>query len=53
MLYVPFSYVEDVRDDTVLVSLTADVIPDMQWDVRPDFLANHQVPDSGAGPLKA
>jgi len=25
----------------------------MQWDVRPDFLADTQLPDSGAGPFQA
>jgi hypothetical protein len=47
-LFVPFSYVSAVRDDAVVLSLAAADVPAMQWDVRPDFLATHSVPDSGA-----
>ena len=52
-LYVPFSYVSDVAGDGVVLSVAADDIPAFQWDVRPDFLNNHQVEDSGAPPNKA
>ncbi|MBX5491867.1 MAG: hypothetical protein IRZ14_11985 [Chloroflexi bacterium] len=47
-LYVPLSYVQAVRDDATVLSVAADEIPALQWDVRPDWLNNHQVPDSGA-----
>ena len=52
-LYVPFSYVSDVTGERVVLSVTADAIPAFQWDVRPDFLNNHEVPDSGAPSNKA
>ena len=48
-LYVPFSYLEKVDGDAVVLSVSADDIPAFQWDVRPDWLNNHDVPDSGAG----
>ncbi|HLH25462.1 MAG TPA: hypothetical protein VK066_23325 [Chloroflexota bacterium] len=47
-LFVPMSYVDAVRDQKVVLSLAAADVPAMQWDIRPDFLANHHVPDSGA-----
>ena len=47
-LYVPMSYVERVNGDVVVMSVAAGDVPAMQWDVRPDFLANRSVPDSGA-----
>jgi hypothetical protein len=47
-LYIPFSYVSEVRHDTAVLSLAASDVPAMQWDVRPDFLATRSVPDSGA-----
>jgi hypothetical protein len=37
-----------VRDEMVILSIAADDVPAMQWDIRPDFLANRHVPDSGA-----
>ena len=37
-LYVPFSYVAEVRDDAVLLSVEADDVALLQWDVKPDFL---------------
>ena len=46
--FVPFSYVAAVREDAVVLSVAAADVPAMQWDVRPDFLATHSVPDSGA-----
>lgn len=52
-LYVPFSYVDSVDDGRVVLSVAADDIPAFQWDVRPDFLNNHQVADSGAPSNKA
>ena len=47
-LFVPMSYLESVRDEVAVLSLAATDVPAMQWDIRPDFLANRQVPDSGA-----
>ncbi len=47
-LFVPFSYVAEVRDDAAVLSLAAADVAAMQWDVRPDFLATRSVPDSGA-----
>jgi hypothetical protein len=47
-LYVPFGYIETVRGDAVILSVAADDIPAFQWDIRPDWLNNHQVADSGA-----
>jgi len=47
-LYVPMSYVQDVSDATVELSVAASDVAAMQWDIRPDFLANRSVPDSGA-----
>ena len=47
-LFVPFSYVSEVRHDAAILSLAASDVPAMQWDVRPDFLATRSVPDSGA-----
>ena len=47
-LFVPFSYVAEVRHDAAILSLAASDVPAMQWDVRPDFLATRSVPDSGA-----
>ena len=37
-LYVPFSYVAEVRDDAAILAIAAEEVPHMQWDVRPDFL---------------
>jgi hypothetical protein len=47
-LFVPMSYVDAVRDEVVVLSVAAPDVPAMQWDIRPDFLANRHVPDSGA-----
>ena len=47
-LFVPFSYVAEVRHDVAILSLDASDVPAMQWDVRPDFLATRSVPDSSA-----
>ncbi len=47
-LFVPMSYVDGVRDGVVRLSVAAGDVPAMQWDIRPDFLANRHVPDSGA-----
>jgi hypothetical protein len=47
-LFVPMSYIAEVRDEMVILSIAADDVPAMQWDIRPDFLANRHVPDSGA-----
>ena len=47
-LFVPMSYLECVRDQLAVLSLAATDVPAMQWDIRPDFLANRHVPDSGA-----
>jgi hypothetical protein len=47
-LFVPMSYVDAVQNDVVILSLDAGDVPAMQWDIRPDFLANRHVPDSGA-----
>ena len=52
-LYVPFSYLGTVRDNTAVLSIAATDVPAMQWDVRPDFLANRHVPDSGAASDRA
>lgn len=52
-LYVPCTYVATVRRGSAVLSLTADAVPAMQWDVRPDFLADTRLPDSGAGPFQA
>ncbi len=40
-LYVPFSYVEGVRDDVATVSVASDDVHMMQWDAKPDFLAQN------------
>ena len=37
-LYVPFSYVDSVRDDAAILSVAAADIPLMQWDAKPDLL---------------
>jgi hypothetical protein len=37
-LYVPFSYVAGVRDDVAILSITADDLLQLRWDLRPDFL---------------
>jgi len=47
-LFVPMSYVDTVQGEIVTLSVAASDVPAMQWDIRPDFLANRQVPDSGA-----
>lgn len=47
-LFVPMSYVGEVRDEVVILSIAASDVPAMQWDVRPDFLANRPVTDSSA-----
>jgi hypothetical protein len=47
-LFVPMSYVDVVEDEVVILSVAASDVPAMQWDIRPDFLANRHVPDSGA-----
>jgi hypothetical protein len=47
-LFVPMSYVDIVEDEVVILSMAACDVPAMQWDIRPDFLANRHVPDSGA-----
>jgi hypothetical protein len=47
-LFVPISYVDGVRGEIVVLSIAATDVPAMQWDIRPDFLANRHVPDSGA-----
>jgi hypothetical protein len=38
-LYVPFSYVEGVSGDVATVSVASDDVHMMQWDAKPDFLA--------------
>jgi hypothetical protein len=47
-LFVPMSYVTEVRDEVVVLSVAATDVPAMQWDIRPDFLANRHVVDSSA-----
>jgi hypothetical protein len=47
-LFVPLSYVNAVHEEVVALSIAASDVPAMQWDIRPDFLANRHVPDSGA-----
>jgi hypothetical protein len=46
--YVPFSYVSAVHRGVVKLSVAASDLPALQWDVRPDFLADSSLPDSGA-----
>jgi hypothetical protein len=38
--YIPFSAVQDVTPECVLVKQSKDRIEEMGWDVRPDFLDN-------------
>ena len=52
-LYVPCSAVSEVRDDAVVLAITADDIPNMQWDVQPDFVNIRSVPDSQGDPSTA
>ncbi|HEY7067977.1 MAG TPA: hypothetical protein VII06_41380 [Chloroflexota bacterium] len=47
-LFVPMSYVAGVQGEAVLLSVAGGDVPALQWDIRPDFLANRSVPDSGA-----
>jgi hypothetical protein len=47
-LYVAFTYVTSVEDGTAVLSVACEDIPAFQWDVRPDFLNNHAVPDGQA-----
>jgi hypothetical protein len=52
-LYVPFSYIADVRGDAVVLSVAADDVPAMRWDLRPDFLHENKPrpgPSEGANP---
>ncbi len=52
-LYVPFSYVAAVRDDAVVLSVAADALPAMRWDIRPDFLHENKPrpgPSEGSNP---
>ena len=44
-LYVPISYVTAVRGDAVILSVDADDVCDMRWDLRPDFLHENVAPD--------
>ena len=49
-LYVPISYVTAVRGDAVILSVDADDVGDMRWDLRPDFLhENKQRPGASEG----
>lgn len=56
VLYVPFSAIHSVQRDAVTLAVEADVIPDMEWSVRPDALAGlaHEYPvDTGGAPYMA
>jgi hypothetical protein len=40
VLYIPFSGIQGAAGDAVTVAVEADMIPDMNWKVRPDALAS-------------
>jgi hypothetical protein len=49
-LYVPISYVSTVNGDAVILSVDADDVTAMRWDLRPDFLhENKQRPGPSEG----
>jgi hypothetical protein len=52
-LYVPLGVVSEVREGVAVLGVDAAAIPDMQWDVIPDFLNVASVTDSGAGQTQA
>jgi hypothetical protein len=56
VLYIPFSAIHKAEEDATTVAVEADMIPDMNWKVRPDALASqaHDYPeDEGGAPQVA
>jgi hypothetical protein len=37
-LYVPMSYISTIEGERVVLSVDADEVPMLRWDLRPDFL---------------
>jgi len=52
-LYVPLGVVSEVRDGVAVLGVESRSVPDMQWDIVPDFLNVASVPDSGADSTQA
>jgi hypothetical protein len=51
VLYVPFSAIENVSRNAVTLAVDANMIPDMNWKVRPDALKAiaHEYPEDEGG----
>lgn len=52
-LHIPFSALAEVGEEVAVLCVQADAIARMQWDVLPDFLNIHTLPDSQGDPGQA
>ncbi len=51
VLYIPFSAIDNATDGVVTLAVDANMIPDMNWKVRPDALkaVAHEYPEDEGG----
>jgi hypothetical protein len=50
VLYVPFAGLSSVENGKAMLAVDAESIPDMNWSVRPDALADEYPVDTGGEP---